>query len=126
MKLTRILLAAMVVGAFLVCAVLFTTGTARADEGTFIDALRHDGIPVASTTLGLGHLICNQILADGEDGVTEELNMAIRAGVSGHDAADIVWDSVYELCPSAAPALQAWITDHPAKNAAAGGGLTHV
>lgn len=83
---------------------------AHADEASFIAAVNDDGLPVTANTLALGHLICQDIIAHGTRGVRDEMDMADAAGVSSKDAAALVVDAVYELCPYGLPAVHAFIS----------------
>lgn len=82
---------------------------ARADESSYINGVTGYGIPVDQTVLTLGHEICGTISHYGVAGVQMEVNTAVAANVSAHDASVIIVMAVSELCPSNEPALNAWL-----------------
>ena len=81
---------------------------AHADESTFITALDGDGLPVTAVSLGLGHLVCEDIITNGVAGVDNQIRIGLSTGMSTHDVAHFVGDAVNELCPSGIPAIRAW------------------
>jgi uncharacterized protein DUF732 len=97
--------------ALIIPAALLFAGNANADEDTYLDALRNHGLPVTEISVRLGHLICGAIAADGASAITSEATMGLRAGLSPHSVAMLIYDAVSELCPSQMPTLLAWADD---------------
>jgi hypothetical protein len=93
----------------LTAAALSMPQDARADEASYLNEVYAHGTPITSVTLALGHQVCSDISTYGLDGITGDVNNAIAAGVSAHDAAVIIASAVYELCPSNHPVLNAWL-----------------
>jgi hypothetical protein len=84
--------------------------TAKADEASFINDVAAHGVYTAPITLAVGHQVCSDASANGTAGINTEAAAALSSGVTAHDAAVIIVEAVYDLCPSNMPALDAWLS----------------
>lgn len=85
--------------------------SAHADEGSYINGVGSRGVPITSATLKIGHQVCYDVALNGVAGFDNEARQAINAGVSSHDAAVLIVEAVYQLCPSNMAALHAYLAD---------------
>ena len=85
---------------------------AHADESTFLETVADVGLPVTTTTLALGHQVCEDIITNGVAGVDTEARMGLSTGMTGTDVGHFIGAAVYNLCPSGVPAMQTWVASH--------------